>query len=273
VLLVGCEPRARGPRVTLRYHPVPGTSFRYAVDQRYSASGKEIGAVVYVTETVGARTDSGIGVSVRTDSARLLMPVSPPMDPRLARQLRQAQDQMTAQLRTFGGTARYDDRMQVIRASYSGGVPALTCPLGGGVTGLSVPLPEGPVGVGDAWRREFSFSSGMLPVGDGRTAPQAEVTYAIDTIDARTPDTTVVIGIETRLPRDPVPAGPTGAIVTFDPAGPRGEKRFSLTRGALIGGRLEGTLRAHLHGSPLVPHDTTVTLAVRCTLTLLGAGR
>src|SRR5581483_733574 len=120
VPVLGCRGAGGGPKLTLRYHPPAGAAYHYAMEQQNSMriEGGPMSAMpeqqltmrMYFTQLVGGPTDGGTAVTVTFDSTALEAPGMLPgaMQPVLDR------------MRGMKSDVVYDDRMQVVRAAFTG---------------------------------------------------------------------------------------------------------------------------------------------------------
>src|SRR5205807_1507237 len=100
----------------------------------------------------------------------------------------------------------YDERMHVLSAAFTGlaGAPSLvTEQLGSSMKGMAFPLPEGPVGVGDSWVAEHELPLGQQALNASRPL-KSRTRITLKEIQIAGADTSVVLGIETHFPDDPI---------------------------------------------------------------------
>ena len=250
VLIEGCRGGASGPKVTLRYHPPAGAAYHYALDQHNTMriEGGPMTALpeqsfrmrIYYTQRVKGPTQGGVAVTVTFDSTSLDAPGmgAGAMQPALDR------------MRGMKSDIVYDDRMHVLSAAFTGltGAPSpVTEQLGSSMKSMAFPLPEGPVGVGDSWVAEHE-----LPLGQQLNAShplKSRTKMTVKEIQIAGADTSVLLGVETSFPDEPITLtqqGEGGAPQsgTLRLSGNlSGEQLFSLSRSAQVRAMMGGTIK------------------------------
>ncbi len=216
VTVGGCRGGASGPKVTLRYHPPAGAAYHYALDQQNAMriEGGPMSAMpeqtfrmrMYYTQLVKGPAQGGVAVTVTFDSTSIEAPGMGPgaMGPALDR------------MRGMKSDVVYDERMHVLSAAFTGlaGAPSpVTEQLGSSMKGMAFPLPEGPVGVGDSWVAEHDLPLGQQALStSGPLKSRTRIT--VKEIQVAGVDTSVLLGIETSFPDEPITLtqqGPGGA--------------------------------------------------------------
>jgi len=247
----GCRGGASGPKVTLRYHPPAGADYHYALDQQNAMriEGDPMSAMheqtfrmrMYYTQVVKGPAQGGVAVTVTFDSTSL---DAPGMGPGA---MRPALDRM----RGMKSDIVFDDRMQVLSAAFTGltGTPSpVTEQLGSSMKSMAYPLPEGPVGVGDSWVAEHDLPLGRQALSTSRPL-KSRTKITVKEIQIAGADTSVLLGIETSFPDDPITltqqgeggAPETGTLrVTGNLSG---EQLYSLTRSAQVRAMRGGTIK------------------------------
>jgi hypothetical protein len=249
-MIGGCRGGASGPKVTLRYHPPAGAAYHYALEQQNAMriEGGPMGAMpeqtfrmrMYYTQLVTGPAHGGVAVTVTFDSTSL---DGPGMS---AGAMRPALDRM----RGMRSDVVYDDRMHVLSAAFTGltGAPSpVTEQLGSSMKSMTFPLPEGPVGIGDSWVAEHE-----LPLGQALSASRSlksRTKITVKEIQIAGADTSVVLGIETSFPNEPITltqpgeggASQTGTLQLS--GGLSGEQVYSLRRSAQVRAMMGGTIK------------------------------
>jgi len=247
----GCRGGASGPKVTLRYHPPAGAAYHYTLDQQNAMriEGGPMSAMpeqtfrmrMYYTQVVKGPAQGGVAVTVTFDSTSL---DAPGMGPGA---MRPALDRM----RGMKSDIVFDDRMQVLSAAFTGltGTPSpVTEQLGSSMKSMAYPLPEGPVGVGDSWVAEHELPLGRQALRTSQPL-KSRTKITVKEIQIAGADTSVLLGIETSFPDDPITltqqgegGGPeTGTLrVTGNLSG---EQLYSLTRSAQVRAMMGGTIK------------------------------
>jgi len=255
--------------LTLRFRPAAGTSTRYVVEQHVTMrpdSGtplpsQDVTMRIYLTQAVGVGLAEGIPVTSTIDSATLGgsgFP-APMLEPLLER---------VRGLRTL---TVLDARMRPVRYDvvsrpdvHSEGL----APFEQGARGLAFPLPEGPVRVGDTWTVAVPLPTGNIP--GTPAALEARTTLTVRAVRVAGPDTTVVLGVESRLPEAPLPVdfgiGPSSVRLSGTLVG---EQEFSVSRGAVVRTALAGEMRLEMTGGIAGDRTLGMTLDQRITLRTL----
>jgi len=266
---LGCHGDAR--KVTLRYHPPQGASYRYTIEQHNGVkfeSGpmtkvpeQQIQMHLYFTQSITGPAEGGTGVSVRFDSTTIDSPMlqSSAFAPALER------------MRGLTTELVFDDRRNVLRSATTAGGEATPASdqLLRGMKGLAFPFPEGPVGVGDSWTAEIDMPLGQMANVNAPLKTKTRLT--LKEITATGPDTTVLIALETMLPTDPIVMSQQGQSITMKLSGTlTGDQLFSLARGAAVHSQLGGTIHINVAGGPLGPGGMDMTMTQATSLTLGG---
>jgi len=270
----GCRGGASGPKVTLRYHPPAGAAYHYALDQQ-NAMRFEGGPMVavpeqtfrmrmYYTQLVKGPAPGGVAVTVTFDSTSL---DAPGMG---AGAMRPALDRM----RGMRSDVVYDDRMHVLSAAFTGLTGAaspVTEQLGSSLKAMAFPLPEGPVGVGDSWVAEHELPLGRQALNASRPL-KSRTRITVKEIQIAGADTSVVLGIETHFPDEPITLtqqGEGGAPQTGTlrlSGSLSGEQVYSLQRSAQVRAMMGGTIKMK-SGSAGQP-ETTMAMTQQTSLQL-----
>ena len=277
VTVGGCRGGASGPKVTLRYHPPAGAAYHYALDQQNAMriEGGPMGAMpeqtfrmrMYYTQLVKGPAQGGVAVTVTFDSTSL---DAPGMGPGA---MRPALDRM----RGMRSDIVYDDRMHVLSAAFTGltGAPSpVTEQLGSSMKAMAFPLPEGPVGVGDSWVAEHELPLGQQALSASRPL-KSRTRITVKEIQIAGADTSVVLGIETHFPDDPITLtqrGEGGAPQTGTlrlSGSLSGEQVYSLQRSAQVRAMMGGTIKmkSGTAGQP----ETTMAMTQQTSLQLTEA--
>ena len=270
----GCRGGASGPKVTLRYHPPAGAAYHYALDQQNAMrfEGGPMGAVpeqtfrmrMYYTQLVKGPAPGGVAVTVTFDSTSL---DAPGMG---AGAMRPALDRM----RGMRSDVVYDDRMHVLSAAFTGLTGAaspVTEQLGSSLKAMAFPLPEGPVGVGDSWVAEHELPLGRQALNASRPL-KSRTRITVKEIQIAGADTSVVLGIETHFPDEPITLtqqGEGGAPQTGTlrlSGSLSGEQVYSLQRSAQVRAMMGGTIKMKI-GSAGQP-ETTMAMTQQTSLQL-----
>jgi hypothetical protein len=249
---LGCR-GAGDSKLTLRYHPPMGASYHYTLEQHNTMkfeSGpmaqmpeQQLTMRMYFSQTVTGPTQGGIGALVTFDSTTMDSPLTPPggYGPTLDR------------MRGLTSTVVYDDRMNVVRTAFTNAgttLSPLIQQLGKNLKGLAFPLPAGPVEVGDSWTAEMELP--ISQVASASAPLKAKTKLTVKEIHAGGPDTTVLVGLETTFPTDPVTITQQGQQVTLKMSGTlTGEQLLSITRGAAVHSSMGGTVKINVAGGQL----------------------
>ncbi len=272
--VLGCgeagERSGAGAKLILRFHPPAGAAYPYELEQQITMKG-ESGPVagmgeqkvtmrVFLTQTVTGPTDGGIGVAVTFDSTTMESPSFPAG----------MTDLQLRQLRGMTGRFVYDERMRVVRAAFDpprGMNRQMVQQIGNAARGMSFPLPEGPVGRGDTWSDRVELPLSAIPGTSGPIA--ATTTVTLQEIQFAGADTTVRLGIETKLPEEPIALNFQGQRVTMRVTGSMaGEQVFSIGRGAVVQGTMRGTMRFRLSGGLLGSQEMAMSMDQQVTIRL-----
>jgi hypothetical protein len=170
----------------------------------------------------------------------------------------------------------YDDRMHVLSAAFTGlgGAPSpVTEQMGTSMKSMAYPLPEGPVGVGDSWVSEHE-----LPLGQQLNAShpiKSRTKITVKEIQIAGSDTSVLLGIETSFPDEPITltqqgkggAPQTGTLRLSGHLS--GEQLYSLTRSAQVRAMMGGTIKMKSGATGQPP--STMAMTQQTSLQLLEA--
>ena len=251
VMIGGCRGGAKGPKITLRYHPPAGAAYHYALDQQNAmrTEGGPMSAMpeqtfrmrMYYTQQVNGPAQGGVAVTVTFDSMSL---DAPGMGPGA---MRPALDRM----RGMRSDVVYDERMHVLSAAFTGlaGAPSpVTEQLGNSMKSMAFPLPAEPVGVGDSWVTEHELPLGQQ--GLSTSSPlKSRTRITVKEIQVAGADTSVLLGIETTFPDEPITLtqqGPGGTPQTGTlrlSGNLSGEQLYSLKRSAQVRAMMGGTIK------------------------------
>jgi len=249
VLASSCKKSSSGPKLTLRYHPPAGADYRYTLEQ-HSSMKFESGPMaqmpqqtltmkMYLSQSVTGPRDSGIGVTVTIDSTTIDSPNYPTgsFAPALN------------QMRGMKSNIVYDPRMNVVHAELAGaaGPSPISDQIGRSIKNLVFPLPADPVGIGDSWTTESELPMGQMGGSSGPAKAKTKLT--VKEIHAEGADTSVLLGVETSYPTDPIAVSAEGQTQTLKLSGNlTGEQLFSVTKGAAVRSNVEGTVHVHITG-------------------------
>jgi len=168
----------------------------------------------------------------------------------------------------------YDDRMHVLSAAFTGLTGAaspVTEQLGSSLKAMAFPLPEGPVGVGDSWVAEHDLPLGGQALNASRPL-KSRTRITVKEIQIAGADTSVVLGIETHFPDEPITLtqqGEGGAPQTGTlrlSGSLSGEQVYSLQRSAQVRAMMGGTIKMK-SGSAGQP-ETTMAMTQQTSLQL-----
>jgi hypothetical protein len=274
VLAVSACGRSSGPKITLRYHPPAGVTYHYALEQqnvmRFEGGPMGGGQMpeqaftmrIYYTQSVKGPAPGGGGVAVTTtfDSTALDAPGmgggAAMMQPALDR------------MRGLRSDMVYDDRMQVVSAAFGGlgDVPApVTQQMGTSIKSMALRLPEAPVGVGDSW-----VSEQEMPLGaqlNPSHPVKARTKLTLREIQVVGADTSVLLGVETSFPDDPIELTQQGRHATMRLSGGlTGEQVFSLTRSVPVRATMSGMMRMKI--TPAGQPELTIAMRQQTSLQL-----
>jgi len=270
-VIAGCAAGAPNDAaaVTLRFRPAAGTSTRYAVEQHLtmrSDSGtplppQDVTMRIYLTQTVGDGLAEGIPVTSTIDSATLSGSALPA----------QMLEPLLERVRGLRTLTVLDARMRPVRyeiVSRPDVHPERLAPFEQGARGLAFPLPEGPVRIGDTWTVAAPLPTGNIP--GTAAALEARTTLTVRAVRIAGPDTTVVLGVESRLPEAPLPVDfgigqsfvrLSGMLV--------GDQEFSVSRGTVVRAAMAGEIRLEMTGGIAGDRTLGMTLDQRLTLRTL----
>ena len=264
VVATGCR-RGTGAKVTLRYRPPAGAEYHYALEQRTSwtmegaagpVPGQDITLRIHYTQTVGGPTAGGTAVTVSYDSVTMLPGgYAPALD----------------RMRGLKSRVVFDERGRVVSAALAGvdGEPSpLADQLERSMKGTALPLPDAPVGGGDSWTADPETTPAA---GVGAAIPM-RTRFTVKEIQATGPDTTVVVGVESTFPGDPVSVKETSRGVaenhTVRVTGAlTGERVYSLSRGIPLRSTMGGSMRVEDRGVAGEPQVTTLSRQFSLQLT------
>src|SRR5947207_14454045 len=251
VTIGACRGGASGAKITLRYHPPTGAAYHYSLDQQNAMRivGGPMSALpeqtfrmrMYYTQVVKGPAQGGVAVTVTFDSTSL---DAPGMGPGA---MRPALDRM----RGMRSDVVYDDRMHVLSAAFTGLTGAaspVTEQLGSSLKAMAFPLPEGPVGVGDSWVAEHELPLGRQALSASRPL-KSRTRITVKETQIAGVDTSVVPGLETHFPDDPITLtqrGEGGAPQTGTlrlSGSLSGEQVYSLQRSAQVRAMMGGTIK------------------------------
>jgi hypothetical protein len=145
----------------------------------------------------------------------------------------------------------YDERMHVLSAAFTGltGAPSpVTEQLGSSMKSMAYPLPEGPVGVGDSWVAEHELPLGHQMLNASQPL-KSRTKITVKEIQIAGADTSVLLGIETSFPDEPITLtqpGQGGAPQTGTlrlSGNLSGEQVYSLKRSAQVRAMMGGTIK------------------------------
>src|SRR5437762_802859 len=274
VTIGACRGGASGAKITLRYHPPTGAAYHYSLDQQNAMRivGGPMSALpeqtfrmrMYYTQVVKGPAQGGVAVTVTFDSTSL---DAPGMGPGA---MRPALDRM----RGMRSDVVYDDRMHVLSAAFTGltGAPSpVTEQLGSSMKSMAFPLPDGPVGVGDSWVAEHELPLGRQALNASRPL-KSRTKITVKEIQVAGADTSVLLGIETTFPDDPISLtqqGEGGAPQTGTlrlSGSLSGEQVYSLKRSAQVRALMGGTIKMK-SGSAGQP-ETTMAMTQQTSLQL-----
>ncbi len=267
-VLTGCRAGSSGAKLTLRYHPPTGATYRYSLEQQNSVRfvrgamrgvpSQDVKMHLYYTQAVTGPAAGGIGVTVTYDSTTIEPGgLAPALD----------------RMRGLTSSVVYDDRMQIVSARFTGlaGQPSpLLEQMGKSFKGVSFPLPPDPVGVGDSWVSEID-----LPLGEmvGAGAPiKAHTQLTVKEIRITGPDTSILLAVATTFPGDPVTIARDGQTATLKLSGAlSGEQVYSLAKSAPVRATMGGTMNIDVKGGQTGPDGMAIALEQQTSLQLTGA--
>ncbi len=251
VTVGGCRGGASGLKVTLRYHPPAGAAYHYTLDQQNAMriEGGPMNAMpeqtfrmrMYYTQLVKGPAQGGVAVTVTFDSTSI---DAPGMGPGA---MRPALDRM----RGMRSEIVYDERMHVLSAAFTGltGAPSpVTEQLGSSMKSMAYPLPEGPVGVGDSWVAEHELPLAHQALNASQPL-KSRTKITVKEIQIAGADTSVLLGLETSFPDEPITLtqqGQGGAPQTGTlrlSGNLSGEQLYSLKRSAQVRAMMGGTIK------------------------------
>lgn len=256
-----------GKKVTLRYHPPEGSTFPYLMLQNNSVrfeSGpmakmpeQKIQMHIYFTQAVTGPADGGTAVTMRFDSVTMDGPM---MGPGFGPALDSLRGRKTSVV--------FDDRRNLVKAGDAPG-DSPNPVLSKGLRGLSFPFPEAPVGVGDSWTSEIELPIGQIA---NSNAPfKAKTKFTVRELATSTPDTTILVALETTMPTEPLVMTQQGQTVTMKFGGTlTGDQLYSISRGAALRSQLGGTITINVTGGGLGEGGMNMTMTQATSLELGG---
>lgn len=268
VLALGLVACGDSTPITLHYHPKPGSTFRYVMNQdltmqpeggQQGVTPQQLTVRIAFTQTVKGPAEGGIAIAVRVDSVTMTSPGLPA----------EAVSQATAMLRGLESRLVFDEHMKVLSSAVSdaaGVPPQLANQIASGLRGASFPLPDRPLKVGESWSVEMAAPTGL----PGMSQPlQLHYEITLKDVTVTGADTVVRLGIETTFPKDPINvSGPDGnGTVTMD-GRMKGDQEFSLTRGTIVRVDLSGSMKVTTAGGVGVG---AMKMEQRLGLELLGS--
>jgi len=266
-----------GDKVLLRYHPKANTTHRYVLDEQMKLAvagppaqlpAMDMGMSVQLRERVGepSRNGAGVGgtaVSWSVDTLTFRAPAGiDAASPALAAQM--------ARVKAMSFDLVYDDRRIPLRVQVHDPLGAASAEgrrVTGNVEMFNYPLSVEPVGTGDHWRVETDIP---LPEAGGPISVQSVLTVKDITVAAG--DTTVVFGVSTQFPDQPIAISRMGRTMTMKLSGTiTGEQTFSLSQGMVLDATVSGTIKMAMAvpGLPAVP--IALSLDMQATLKRLTA--
>lgn len=265
---LGCAERAK---VTLRYHPPAGATYRYTMEQHTDMKfeggpmsqlpEQQMAMHLYFTQTVTGPTAGGIAVTVRLDSTTLDSPLM------AANAYRPAFDR----IRGLTSNVVYDDRMNVVRSEFAktgaATISPITEQIAKNLKEATFPLPDGPVGVGDSWTAQMDLP--ISHIARGGAPMHATTKLTVKEIHAEGADTTILVSLLTTFPEDPIKVQQQGEELTLQISGSlTGDQLFSMGRGAVVRAARSGTMRIHMTGAILGANGTDMTAKQATSLVL-----
>lgn len=273
VLVAGCGDR--GPEIALRYHPPAGSVFRYILEQ-HNTMAMESGPMagmgkqqlvmrMYFSQSVTGPAPGGSGteVVITFDSVGMEAPGVPPEA--MAREL--------GQFRGMKVTVVFDERAQVVRTDFgrtAGASAELAAQMTSGIKAMAFAFPAEPVGPGDSWTVMTELPLGQLPGVSSGSGGAARTTLTVRSVDIANGDTSVVLGVTTAFPEEPIVLDLGGQQANLRLAGSfTGEQFFSITRGAVVRSAIKGKARMSITASGLGAQAMEMTSDAETTLRLL----
>lgn len=265
-----------GGKVTLRYHPTAGSVFRYALQQQAKirleggplaqAPGMEMGMNAQLKQAVGGPREGGTAVTWSIDTLSLVAPAG-------MAAMSSAMEQQLARIRAMSFDFVYDDRMIPIRVKFNdplGQESAVGDRIRRNATMFSFPLPVDPIGKGDTWRAASDLPLNGVPGASGTLTVESVLT--VKDIRISGGDTTVVIGIQTTFPDQPITVTREGQAATVKISGTMtGEQQFSLSQGALVSGKMGGTMKLQVTLPALSAKPIAMSLDQETSMQLAGS--
>ena len=273
-LSMGCG--GGGPSVTLRFHPPVGAVYHYGLEQRtqitigsgplagIGAGRQRMMMRMFFTQTVkGAPPDGGTEVDVVFENMTMEIPGV-------------ATDQLARELSKLNGmhsTIVYNERGDIVRTSFRppAGMPReVASQMENGMRTITFGFPEHPVRQGDSWTFETALPIGDVPGADGSKAGSARTTVTVQEIRVAATDTSVVLDLKTEFPKGPVNVTFGGQTGTLKLDGSlAGHQQFSMTRGAILDGMMQGTTKILMIGAALGAKGMDMSTDIETSVFLL----
>ena len=247
-----------GPSVTLRFHPPVGAVYHYGLEQRTEVSigagplaGTEAGKQrltmhMFFTQTVkGSTSDGGTEIEVVFENLTMEIPGVPAE--RIAGEL--------SKLNGMRSTLVYNGRGDIVRTNFTppaGVPPEVANQMNQGVRTITFGFPDHPVRQGDSWTFTTELPMGELPGTDASKAGSAHTTVTVREIRIAAADTSVVLDLKTEFPKGPINMTFNGQTGTLKMDGTlTGHQQFSITRGAVLDGMIQGTTKINMSAAAL----------------------
>ena len=247
-----------GPSVTLRFHPPVGAVYHYGLEQRTEISigsgplagigaGKQrLTMRMFFTQTVkGSTPDGGTEIEVVFDNLTMEIPGVPT-------------DRIAAELSKLNGmrsTVVYNQHGDIVRSNFTppaGVPPEVANQMNQGVRTITFGFPDHPVRQGDSWSFSTELPMGEVPGTDASKAGSARTTVTVREIRLAAADTSVVLDLKTEFPKGPINMTFNGQTGTLKMDGTlAGHQQFSITRGAVLDGMIQGTTKINMSAAAL----------------------